>query len=155
MGLAALYGSEAAEELLNIRHALTQVHETEVWLPSDRILTLMRLVVPQHGGTAGDGAHMMHGQGAIGFAMAASRCDIRATKTLCEPEPQSPRIPPSDVASSILDGCKVLIYLAPRVGLEPTTLRLTAECSTIELPRSKGRDCETSLHQTPRDVSNS
>ena len=23
--------------------------------------------------------------------------------------------------------------LAPRVGLEPTTLRLTAECSTIEL----------------------
>src|SRR6185437_9531789 len=27
--------------------------------------------------------------------------------------------------------------LAPRVGLEPTTLRLTAECSTIELPRTK------------------
>src|ERR1035437_548751 len=26
--------------------------------------------------------------------------------------------------------------LAPRVGLEPTTLRLTAECSTIELPRN-------------------
>ncbi len=25
---------------------------------------------------------------------------------------------------------------APRVGLEPTTLRLTAACSTIELPRS-------------------
>src|SRR5437899_7317896 len=28
------------------------------------------------------------------------------------------------------------VFLAPRVGLEPTTLRLTAECSTIELPRS-------------------
>src|SRR5689334_1402589 len=28
------------------------------------------------------------------------------------------------------------ISLAPRVGLEPTTLRLTAECSTIELPRN-------------------
>ena len=28
-------------------------------------------------------------------------------------------------------------YLAPQVGLEPTTLRLTAECSTIELLRSK------------------
>ncbi len=27
-------------------------------------------------------------------------------------------------------------HLAPRVGLEPTTLRLTAGCSTIELPRS-------------------
>ena len=26
--------------------------------------------------------------------------------------------------------------LAPRVGLEPTTLRLTAECSTIELSRN-------------------
>jgi hypothetical protein len=26
--------------------------------------------------------------------------------------------------------------LAPRVGFEPTTLRLTAECSTVELPRS-------------------
>ena len=29
------------------------------------------------------------------------------------------------------------IILAPQVGLEPTTLRLTAECSTIELLRSK------------------
>jgi hypothetical protein len=27
-------------------------------------------------------------------------------------------------------------YLAPQVGLEPTTLRLTAECSAIELLRS-------------------
>ena len=26
--------------------------------------------------------------------------------------------------------------MAPRVGLEPTTTRLTAGCSTIELPRS-------------------
>ena len=26
-------------------------------------------------------------------------------------------------------------YLAPRVGFEPTTLRLTAGCSTVELPR--------------------
>ncbi len=29
--------------------------------------------------------------------------------------------------------------LAPQVGLEPTTLRLTAECSTIELLRSNAR----------------
>ncbi len=26
--------------------------------------------------------------------------------------------------------------MAPRVGFEPTTLRLTAECSTVELPRN-------------------
>jgi hypothetical protein len=30
----------------------------------------------------------------------------------------------------------VLDLLAPQVGLEPTTLRLTAECSAIELLRS-------------------
>ena len=30
--------------------------------------------------------------------------------------------------------------LAPRVGLEPTTLRLTAECSTIELPGNSAND---------------
>lgn len=28
------------------------------------------------------------------------------------------------------------IFLAPRVGLEPTTERLTAACSTTELPRN-------------------
>jgi hypothetical protein len=27
-------------------------------------------------------------------------------------------------------------FLAPQVGFEPTTLRLTAECSTVELLRS-------------------
>ena len=32
--------------------------------------------------------------------------------------------------------------LAPRVGFEPTTLRLTAECSAVELPRNK-----TALHR--------
>ena len=32
--------------------------------------------------------------------------------------------------------CKLLIFMAPEVGLEPTTLRLTAECSAIELLRS-------------------
>jgi hypothetical protein len=30
----------------------------------------------------------------------------------------------------------IAAYLAPQVGFEPTTLRLTAECSTIELLRS-------------------
>jgi hypothetical protein len=30
----------------------------------------------------------------------------------------------------------VLDLLAPEVGLEPTTLRLTAECSAIELLRN-------------------
>src|ERR1035441_6585776 len=32
--------------------------------------------------------------------------------------------------------CNLLIQLAPEVGLEPTTLRLTAECSAIELLRN-------------------
>ena len=41
--------------------------------------------------------------------------------------------------------------LAPQVGLEPTTLRLTAECSTIELLRSNEL---TSLEQTDCRVSN-
>src|SRR5579863_4537260 len=39
-------------------------------------------------------------------------------------------------------GVRSEIRLAPQVGLEPTTLRLTAECSTIELLRSNRR----SLH---------
>ena len=29
-------------------------------------------------------------------------------------------------------------FMAPRVGFEPTTLRLTAECSAVELPRNIG-----------------
>ena len=33
---------------------------------------------------------------------------------------------------------RILLFVkAPRVGLEPTTTRLTAECSTIELSRNK------------------
>ena len=35
--------------------------------------------------------------------------------------------------------CNLLIlidFMAPEVGLEPTTLRLTAECSAIELLRN-------------------
>jgi hypothetical protein len=30
----------------------------------------------------------------------------------------------------------LLLFMAPEVGLEPTTLRLTAECSAIELLRN-------------------
>src|ERR1700678_4480954 len=40
------------------------------------------------------------------------------------------------------------LRLAPRVGFEPTTLRLTAECSTIELPRNNLAQA-FSLEQTP------
>ena len=36
--------------------------------------------------------------------------------------------------------------LAPRVGLEPTTLRLTAECSTIELSRNIKRHVPSKPH---------
>ena len=34
---------------------------------------------------------------------------------------------------------KIYVFLAPRVGFEPTTLRLTAGCSTAELTRNKIR----------------
>src|SRR5205814_7198041 len=30
-----------------------------------------------------------------------------------------------------------LIYMAPRAGFEPATIRLTVECSTAELPRNR------------------
>jgi hypothetical protein len=32
----------------------------------------------------------------------------------------------------------LMVFMAPEVGLEPTTLRLTAECSAIELLRNVG-----------------
>src|SRR5258705_497374 len=32
---------------------------------------------------------------------------------------------------------KSLIWLAPRAGFEPATIRLTVECSTAELPRNR------------------
>ena len=43
----------------------------------------------------------------------------------------------ADLAASHLIDFKV--FLAPQVGLEPTTLRLTAECSAIELLRNSWR----------------
>jgi hypothetical protein len=47
----------------------------------------------------------------------------------------------------VVQARKCLNNLAPQVGLEPTTLRLTAECSTIELLRSNTGG-QTSLQQT-------
>jgi hypothetical protein len=54
---------------------------------------------------------------------------------------QPPKQPPGQNYESHLSGgfCNLLIsmvFMAPEVGLEPTTLRLTAECSAIELLRS-------------------
>ena len=54
---------------------------------------------------------------------------------------QPPKQPPYQNEESHLSVgfCKLLIlivFLAPEVGLEPTTLRLTAECSAIELLRN-------------------
>src|ERR1039458_4093628 len=43
----------------------------------------------------------------------------------------------ADLAASHL--ADFICLLAPQVGLEPTTLRLTAECSAIELLRSAWR----------------
>ena len=41
----------------------------------------------------------------------------------------------SDGVNKQGDSVRRGMNLAPRVGFEPTTLRLTAECSTVELPR--------------------
>ena len=39
-------------------------------------------------------------------------------------------------AIDFMEVSQVVDFMAPEVGLEPTTLRLTAECSAIELLRS-------------------
>ena len=56
-----------------------------------------------------------------------SKKSERATETGMERRPPQP-------ANSLTN----LGNLAPWVGLEPTTNRLTADCSTIELPRNRG-----------------
>ena len=43
-------------------------------------------------------------------------------------------------------------YQAPRVGLEPTTTRLTAECSTIELSRIISRHIPSKSHTVEKDT---
>ena len=82
---------------------------------------------------------------------------IRTTKASTSQQSHPSIVSHADRLSyCVADGLKSLgntrLSLAPRVGLEPTTLRLTAECSTIELPRTKlaGR-----LHFTPARSSRS
>ena len=70
-------------------------------------------------------------------ASAASSREARQqilTMILVEFMNRSP--PKREKPSGIPDG-GIASNLAPQVGLEPTTLRLTAECSTIELLRNK------------------
>ncbi len=61
---------------------------------------------------------------------------IRAMRTYLE----SPKVAKSDKNSYCKQKaqyfCKYWVVLAPRVGFEPTTYRLTAECSTAELSRN-------------------
>ena len=54
-----------------------------------------------------------------------------ANRLTCDYATTSQRKRPLELISSGLQ------FLAPQVGLEPTTLRLTAECSAIELLRNK------------------
>ena len=60
-------------------------------------------------------------------------------------------IQPGDFKSPVSTNSTTLAYwqiiMAPRVGLEPTTYRLTAGCSTIELPRN-----EKSVAFTTKDI---
>jgi hypothetical protein len=70
---------------------------------------------------------------------------LRAARAWAKRQPQKsqqpPKQPPEQNEEGRLSGglCNLLIYMvfmAPEVGLEPTTLRLTAECSAIELLRN-------------------
>src|SRR2546425_9730010 len=51
-------------------------------------------------------------------------------------------------AALFADSLEIQEELAPQVGLEPTTLRLTAGCSAIELLRSSGRKQVGNYSQT-------
>ena len=42
--------------------------------------------------------------------------------------------------------CNLLMYLAPRAGFEPATNRLTAGCSTTELPGNTAPRCAASAY---------
>jgi hypothetical protein len=67
---------------------------------------------------------------------AAPLRDIKLEKVWCR-GPESNRygkLIPQDFKSCASASSATPAILAPRVGLEPTTYRLTAECSTIELP---------------------
>jgi hypothetical protein len=60
----------------------------------------------------------------------------------CEPQLPSPRRPQRRWTARHGDGrsCNTLfwrLFLAPRAGFEPATIRLTVECSTAELPRNE------------------
>src|SRR6267378_1727365 len=68
---------------------------------------------------------------AAGGAPGATLCIRKEEKSYGE-MPRRTREPPASKA-----GCRGSRVLAPRVGFEPTTLRLTAGCSTIELPRNE------------------
>jgi hypothetical protein len=75
----------------------------------------------------------------------SSRQTIRPSRNIsCHSQiQQPPEQPPDQNEEDHLSGglCNLLIYMefmAPEVGLEPTTLRLTAECSAIELLRNSG-----------------
>lgn len=43
---------------------------------------------------------------------------------------------------------RIFEILAPRVGFEPTTLRLTAGCSAVELPRNSVRSSCAGIYYT-------
>ena len=47
------------------------------------------------------------------------------------------------------------LFLAPRVGFEPTTNRLTADCSTAELSRNNSLEAETGIEPISKDLQSS
>src|SRR5579862_7972529 len=75
----------------------------------------------------------------IGFGPASGETGLATTHASGSPRISLPnhRRPFRYLANSPVQTWAIKRDLAPQVGLEPTTLRLTAECSTIELLRSK------------------
>ena len=62
-------------------------------------------------------------------------------------EPLRQGYPPTRFPIVLLRPLGQLSNMAPQVGLEPTTVRLTAECSTTELLRNNGMPGDVLLSQ--------
>src|SRR5262245_56556567 len=86
---------------------------------------------------------LMHSRSPRSWRIALSRCRLvirmRPTRENAEllKECLGAKISVTQVEAATLMTASMFEVLAPEVGFEPTTLRLTAGCSTVELLRNK------------------
>ncbi len=64
-------------------------------------------------------------------------------------EPSRPRLRPTWFPIMLLQPTRTALQLAPQVGFEPTTDRLTADCSTTELLWNNGKSLPVRLSKEP------